>query len=852
MTEGIRLKFEVDDLATRELKRVIASLKAVAVPVKDLTFKFQYGFLQMQDAVDKFKASPFSVQMKHMATAVGDAVKKMRSHWDSFMDKTEKARGHLTTAVRKMKGVLDGLKNALTGIPAMIAGAIAGGMFAGAIKGGLQFNATLETLGVQFEVLTGSATRSAKIMRELVSFAARTPFQLEEVASSARVMMAYGLQGSEMLRRIGDAAAASGRPMEEVANTFGRIKSGAFGEAFQRLAEMGIATRRMLEGEGLVFDKSGSYKGSADEALIAVSRIIDRRFNGMMDRLSQTMMGKLSTLKDDIGMTLGVATGQLFDNLKPQLDRVSAAFKKIREGGTAQGIGAMLAGAVSPAIDKLIGFIEKPETAFAIFVEIHNRVRLVFDAMSAGVTWLWSAVPAFFSWLMAAIAEASAAVSRAYAKLPEKLGGGGWTDEKEGDYLLKQTDATAKKANLNIVSAKPGARDAWISGVIKLDFNKDGVISKDDFVAEAKKLMQSSAGRSGAVILGGGGSGSGDGTREPFITKFRHLGNPLGPFGVPLRPGNTSDFRTDRDTPVNPYLEQPHFGVAGPGMFSQRPRFSMGDNPDVNMQRDAGVGSMIPKMGQDLSVKFAEQMATLRASETDLFKKFYSSLADIGTSLFVDSMSAIILSKHEDLKLALNDIWQGMKANLVKTTWGMVAEWGKGKLAMLVADKKYMIAKAGIDNIGTGLHAGDAATNVVIDGVEKKSALAVAAAKIWKAFAGLPFYGQVLAVGTIAYMMKSMGAFASGGIVPGSGSGTEDDKVVRVSGGEGIITKRAVDANGGRSFIDAINSGRASGGGQTTFNFSVSGGGELLRLDIEREVVPVLERLVRQRRAVLS
>lgn len=847
MAENIRLKISVEDLASAELKRVTSALKRLEGPVDELSFKFQYNFLRIQEAVSRFNANPMMSKVKSLATGVATAVSDMKSRWESWLDKTEKGRARFSHAVDSMKKGLAGLKNALTSMPSMIAGGAIGAAFGGAIAQGLKFNATMETMKVQFAVMTNDADRAGKIMRELVSFAAKTPFELEDVAGAARVMMAYGIEGSESLRRIGDAAAAANRPMDEIAMTFGRIKSGAFGEAFNRLAETGIATRSMLEGEGLVFDKGGSFVGSAEEAMQAVESIVDSRFSGMMDKMSQTMSGKMSTLKDDIAMTLGIVTGSLFDTLKPKLDELSAAFKQIREGGTAQGLGALLTGVVSPALDKALDLLKNPEVAFAQFVKIFDKVKLVFSTIGAGITWLWNVVPAFFTWLMAAIDLAALKIEKITLKP--------WDVSKKADVGKRidvaSDDVAFKKANLDFQSGKPGADETWSTGWAK--------ILATDYVERVQELMKKGS-ESASMLLGKSGGGDPLASGKPKEAKrvdarrrWSGAGFDAETAALAVRLGGDWQPGAERRGLTAPFVSPLAVTPATRRMFGEpEPTSAVGPGGLSPMAADAMI-----KIGEPSAVDWtlAQRQANeaFREEETELFAEYYRGLSDLGTNLFVDSMSTIILSKHEDLKLALNDIWQGMKGNFVKMTVGMAAEWVKGKAKMLLSDHFFAKQKAAVDTLSTAGATANTAARVAGNTVEATSNLAVAKTGFFKAHSWIPWIGAGLAIGMIAMMMKSVGAFRTGGVVPGGGSGTEDDKTIRVSGGEGIITKRAVDANGGRSFVDAINSGRAAGGSaQTTFNFAISGGGEGLRLDIEREVVPVLERLVRQRRAVLS
>lgn len=840
MAENIRLQISLEDKASAELKRVIAAVKKLEGPIGEASFKWQYNVLRMQEAMQKFNASPMAAKMKELANHAKDAAAKIKSAWDGMRADIEKASGTIKDGLGKIGGMFKNLASSLTSMPAMIAGAVAGGIFGGAIKQGLEFNTSLETLTTQFGVLTGSAEQSGRIMREVVAFAAKTPFQMNEVATTARVMMTFGMQGREMLRRIGDAAAAANLPMQDVANALGRVKSGAFGEAFMRLAETGIATREMLEGKGLVFDKQGSYKGSADAAVAAIAQIIDERFSGMMDKLSSTMAGKMSTLKDDIEMTLGVITGGLFDAMKPALDRLSKAIQHIREGGVAQGIGAVLSDKLTPVVNGLIGLLEKPEKVFGWFVKAVDWVQLIFDAAKAGFAWLWDVAGAFFVWLDAKLAQVELMVMRMAAKIPRS--GTKWGDYESGRLQAATDELLAARTKLDMALGKSGMAEVFRIGKARIEGT--------DYATREKAMMRRGSSTT-AIVLG-----KNEPTIDPFQLKnknagyqfpaisftewargmgkgaasaFARVGGGMGALEMPLGMGEGSmpgGWQQDKKSSIGQWGGK----VGALGTFAPT-IFGMGsaDAIDAYMQQ------------------VVDKVTAARDAVSKVWTDYTSNLGSLFLGTLGDTMTTAILSKHEDLKSALNDVWQGMKANFVKMTVDMALAWAVAKIKMMAVERTAALASAG-----------NTATQTGLDAVQQKSNIKTAVTGIWKAYSHLPFIGQVLAAAAVAYMVKSIGGFRTGGMVPGGGSGNEDNRTVNVSGGEGILNKPAVDRNGGRAFIDALNSGALAGGGGTTqFVFNLPGGnGGLdragLRRDIETEVVPILERLARQRRLNLG
>ena len=106
-------------------------------------------------------------------------------------------------------------------------------------------------------------------------------------------------------------------------------------------------------------------------------------------------------------------------------------------------------------------------------------------------------------------------------------------------------------------------------------------------------------------------------------------------------------------------------------------------------------------------------------------------------------------------------------------------------------------------------------------------------------------------VGAMLAILSGVGKHATG-YMPGAGSGIEDDRLAWVSANEAIIP--AGPARQFRPELEAIMNGEypSGGGGSSTFNFHIHGGGDNIARQIEDEVVPILKRLNRQGRLRLG
>jgi hypothetical protein len=212
----------------------------------------------------------------------------------------------------------------------------------------IKLSGDLEKASLSFKVLLKDAGAAIALQKELIKFSAETPFEFKDVQKGAKQLLAYGFavgDVSKYLRTAGDLAAGMDVNITEVTSALGRLKSGNFGEAFERLRELGI-DRTALEGAGLKFDKQGSYVGSVKTAMEAVKKVIGEKFGGMTQELSQSLPGMLATAWDSIQLTLadlGTSISKSFD-LKGLLGSFSSGLDSIKTGFSS----------LSPLVQKLV------------------------------------------------------------------------------------------------------------------------------------------------------------------------------------------------------------------------------------------------------------------------------------------------------------------------------------------------------------------------------------------------------------------------------------------------------------------------------------------------------------------
>ena len=198
--------------------------------------------------------------------------------------------------------------------------------------------ADLEKMEVSFISLTGGAKQAADMMKQLNEFTANTPFQIDAVATSARQLIASGTKISEVneqLQFLGDIAATTGQPINEIAAIFSKVnaKGKVELESLNQLAERGIPIFKALsDATGLLPSELGAGRVSVEQFNATLKSFNEEGglAEGAMDKLSKTATGKFSTALDN----LKLAGASLAEDLLPAVNNILDSVIDLAKGFT--------------------------------------------------------------------------------------------------------------------------------------------------------------------------------------------------------------------------------------------------------------------------------------------------------------------------------------------------------------------------------------------------------------------------------------------------------------------------------------------------------------------------------------
>lgn len=216
--------------------------------------------------------------------------------------------------------------------------------------------ADAEKLEVQYTVLIGNVEKTKKVMAELREFADVTPFDTKGVMQWGQELLNAGIKAEDLkstLHDLGNSALGDSQKMTTAVLVLGQA-IGKMKVDTMDLRQLGAAGIPIMEGLQKVTGKtSAQVLDMTTKGLIGFKQLRAAfadlggeggRLGDMMDKMSQTWEGKISTIQSRWDNLLIAFGRPILDAVKPALDALDA--RLIALIPTAQRLGNAIAGAV--------------------------------------------------------------------------------------------------------------------------------------------------------------------------------------------------------------------------------------------------------------------------------------------------------------------------------------------------------------------------------------------------------------------------------------------------------------------------------------------------------------------------
>ncbi len=221
------------------------------------------------------------------------------------------------------------------------AGPALGGLGYAVNRGVVDSAASFERFRTALEKVEGSSGKARASMDWIESFAVKTPFELGQVRAAFVKLRSEGMGPTDgLLRTLGDAAAATGKPLTRAVEAM----TGAVSGDNEGLADFGIEARAAEGGKiRYEYEVGGEMKvaeamaGDGAQIRQVLGGILDAKFGGAMAQESKTFMGMLGNLADQWARfrNMVMASG-LFDWLTGRLGRLLDTLDRMAASGELQ------------------------------------------------------------------------------------------------------------------------------------------------------------------------------------------------------------------------------------------------------------------------------------------------------------------------------------------------------------------------------------------------------------------------------------------------------------------------------------------------------------------------------------
>lgn len=386
----------------------------------------------------------------------------------------------LKNADKKAKGLGGTLQVALGNLMASLTQMAVSGLKQIA-SASITYNAQIEKYQTALTTLTGSAEQANKIIEQIKTDAAKTPFDVQGLVQANQLLISAGINSDdarEDILALGNAISATGGGNEELSRmavNLQQIKN--VGKAssldIKQFAYAGIDVYGLLaESTGKTREEVSKMDVTYDDLTDALKKAADEggRYAGAMEAQSKTFNGQVSNLKDNLDQFIGDAMQPLFtllrDDLLPIINALIQGEGDVGEllSNLSSKIIEFIGNAIGKLLDMLpqildIGIQVIVSLIQGISQQLPTLIPKMIDAILLMVDTLLDNLDLIIS---AGIDLILALVLGIVEALPKLL-------EKVPDIIVKLVTALTKPEMLaKLISAAITLVNALITGIIKM------------------------------------------------------------------------------------------------------------------------------------------------------------------------------------------------------------------------------------------------------------------------------------------------------------------------------------------------------------------------------------------------
>jgi tape measure domain-containing protein len=363
-----------------ETKKTVSSLSGeyskAAKAVVELTRRYNESVGKTGKASSETKnLKTMLAQAEAQLRATTTALKAANNGMDGFASSTDKASGKSLANAITQGTVMANVFSKL--------GSAALSAAEGFISSGIEYNAQIEKYTTGFTNMLGSAEAAQQVMSQIQEDAAKTPFDVESLTKANQYLISAGENASyarNTIMALGDAVSATGGGNDEL---------NRMSQNLQQIANTGKATTADIKQfayagidvYGILADYTGKSTAEVQNMTISYDLLTQAlqaaseeggRYYSSMDTQSQTMNGRVSTLKDNVKQLAGLLTGDLSSGIGVAIGKLNDMIVAAQEAYKLDGWKGLIG-----EITGLTTVIDKAKSSAV-------GLKAVFDALKSG------------------------------------------------------------------------------------------------------------------------------------------------------------------------------------------------------------------------------------------------------------------------------------------------------------------------------------------------------------------------------------------------------------------------------------------------------------------------------------
>jgi tape measure domain-containing protein len=227
-----------------------------------------------------------------------------------------------TKGMKDAESATSSMESTFGGLTQLVAGLGIGFGVASLTKEIFSLGIEAEQTKTSFGVMLGGIGNANKMLGDLAEFANVTPFDNKAVEDSAKVLLQFGIAGDDVIptmRMLGDASGGNAEKLSQMTLAFAQLTSAGKLQGQDLLQLINAGFNPLKEISERTGESMGSLRKKMESGAISADMVKESfqnatgaggMFFGMMDKQSQTVGGRISTLLgtlQELGKVIGTA-----------------------------------------------------------------------------------------------------------------------------------------------------------------------------------------------------------------------------------------------------------------------------------------------------------------------------------------------------------------------------------------------------------------------------------------------------------------------------------------------------------------------------------------------------------------